>query len=237
MLRTGDDVLDTARQCQIVAPCRIERLTWISAALSLTVTRSNSKRVFAMRRASPFGRLVVLLGLVAAVGVGSADVARATPSLVSLPAAKGYARGTVIIVNAERKLYYVLGDGRAIVYPVAVGKSDELWIGRTFVSAKKENPKWIPDDDREPVEGGEPGNPLGKRAIYLDWSLLRIHGTPSRGSIGSSASAGCIRMFDEDVIDLYERVHLGAPVIAIDQLADAGRFVAKKFTGKLESTD
>ena len=161
--------------------------------------------------------------------------AQAVPKIVPLPVAASYPRGTIIIVNADRKLYYVLGDGRAIQYPVAVGKPEELWVGRTFVSEKKENPKWTPDDDREPVEGGEPGNPLGKRALYLDWSLLRIHGTPSRGSIGSSASAGCIRMFDEDVIDLYERVHIGAPVVAIDDMSEVRRFLQPKVTGKVDT--
>ena len=158
----------------------------------------------------------------------------AAPKVVPFVQGAAYPRGTIIIVNAERKLYFVLGEGRAIQYPVAVGKPDELWVGRTFVSEKRENPKWIPDDDREPIEGGQPDNPLGKRAIYLDWSLLRIHGTPSRGSIGSSASAGCIRMYDEDVIDLYNRVHLGAPVIAIDDMSMIARFTKAKVTGKVE---
>ena len=67
--------------------------------------------------------------------------ALAVPKVVPLPVAASYPRGTIIIVNADRKLYYVLGDGRAIQYPVAVGKPDELWVGRTFVSEKKENPK------------------------------------------------------------------------------------------------
>lgn len=173
------------------------------------------------------------LALVVAV-VAWPAASLAAPKVVTFLQGAAYPRGTIIIVNADRKLYYVLGEGRAIQYPVAVGKPEELWVGRTFVSEKKENPKWIPDDDREPVEGGQPDNPLGKRAIYLDWSLLRIHGTPSRGSIGSSASAGCIRMYDEDVIDLYSRVHLGAPVVAIDDISMINRFVQAKVTGKVE---
>jgi hypothetical protein len=129
-----------------------------------------------------------------------------------------------LIVNTERKVYYVIGAGRAIRYGVAVGKESERWTGRTFVSDKKVDPRWIPIDGQEPVEGGDPSNPLGQRALYLDWSLLRIHGTPSRGSIGSAVSNGCIRMLNEDVIDLFDRVHVGAPVFAINSLKDAGSF-------------
>ncbi len=136
----------------------------------------------------------------------------------------GYAPGTVVIVNSERKVYYVTGAGQAIRYGVAVGKESERWTGRTFVSEKKEDPRWIPVDGSDPVEGGDPSNPLGKRALYLDWSLLRIHGTPSRGSIGSAVSNGCIRMLNEDVIDLFERVHVGAPVFAINSRQQAGAF-------------
>ena len=89
--------------------------------------------------------------------------------------------------------------------------------------------------DGRTVRGGIASNPLGKRAIYLDWSLLRIHGTPSRRSIGRAASNGCIRMLNEDVIDLYEKAHVGAPVIAINNKADAARFSEHKVSGKLSA--
>ena len=144
-----------------------------------------------------------------------------------------YPVGSVVIVNNERSLYYVTGKGRALKYRVAVGKRSELWIGRTFVSNKRVNPYWIPVDGGPIVRGGRSDNPLGKRAIYLDWSLLRIQGTPSRGSVGRAVSNGCIRMLNEDVIDLYERVHIGAPVIAINTRRDAARFIDPKVSGKL----
>lgn len=144
-----------------------------------------------------------------------------------------YPKGTVIIINSERQLYYLLGAGKALRYRVAVGNRSELWTGRTFVSAKKVNPWWFPVDGGRPYPGGKPGNPLGKRALYLDWSLLRIHRTPSRGSIGRAVSNGCIRMLNEDVIDLYERVHIGAPVIAVDSRRNLDRFVEPVFSGKL----
>lgn len=127
-----------------------------------------------------------------------------------------YPVGAIVIVNNERKLYYITAKGEALRYGVAVGNNAELWMGRTFVAAKMVDPKWIPVNGDDPVEGGDPKNPLGKRALYLDWSLLRIHGTPSRKSIGSAVSNGCIRMLNEDVVDLFERVHIGAPVYAIE---------------------
>lgn len=146
----------------------------------------------------------------------------------------GYPTGAIVIVNSERRLYLMLGSGKALRYRVAVGEQFEIWTGRTFVSAKKEDPWWYPVDGNEPVAGGDPANPLGKRALYLDWSLLRIHGTPKRGSIGRAVSNGCIRMLNEDVQDLYERVHLGAPVIAINSLKEAGLYAEAKFTGKIQ---
>jgi lipoprotein-anchoring transpeptidase ErfK/SrfK len=170
----------------------------------------------------------------AALLLGFAAEAGANPKNVSTQL--NYPPGTIVIVNKERRLYYLLGKGRARRYRVAVGTRRELWIGRTFVSNMRINPPWTPvGGDGRTVRGGIASNPLGKRAIYLDWSLLRIHGTPSRGSIGRAASNGCIRMLNEDVIDLYERVHIGAPVIAINSKADAALFAVPKVSGKLSA--
>lgn len=141
--------------------------------------------------------------------------------------------GALVIVNNERRLYYITGKGEAVRYRVAVGKNEELWMGRTFVAAKVVDPRWIPINGDEPVEGGSPANPLGKRALYLDWSLLRIHGTPSRGSIGSAVSNGCIRMLNEDVMDVFERVHFGAPVYAIRSWKDASLYDDTKVADKI----
>jgi lipoprotein-anchoring transpeptidase ErfK/SrfK len=144
----------------------------------------------------------------------------------------GYPAGSIVIVNGERKLYYITGNGRAIRYGVAVGKPEELWMGRTFVVDKKVDPRWVPIDGNDPVDGGDDENPLGRRALYLDWSLLRIHGTPSRGSIGRAVSNGCVRMLNEDVVDLFERVHLGAPVFAISSRDQAGWYVDAKVANR-----
>ena len=127
--------------------------------------------------------------------------------------------GTIIINTTERRLYYVLGQGMALRYRVAVGKDGMQWAGETFVQSKRENPGWSPtarmrrEDRRLPayVPPG-PSNPLGVRAIYLGWSEYRIHGTNMPWSIGRAASSGCIRMLNADVMDLFERVHIGAPV-------------------------
>jgi L,D-transpeptidase catalytic domain len=177
--------------------------------------------------------LAALLSTPAAAAPGNRSSNEAQPRVqrVSVPAI--YAPGSIVIVNGERKLYYITGRGEALRYGVAVGKNSELWMGRTFVAAKAVDPKWIPINGDDAVEGGEAGNPLGKRAMYLDWSLLRIHGTPSRGSIGSAVSNGCIRMLNEDVIDLFERVHLGAPVYAIKSWKEATKYETVKVAEKI----
>lgn len=173
-------------------------------------------------------RTVIMTAVMLIIGFGGAAAAKPRGVSTKFP----FPPGTIIIVNNERKLYYITADRRTLRYPVAVGKRSELWVGRTFVSAKRVNPYWTPVDGGPTVRGGRPDNPLGKRAIYLDWSLLRIHGTPSRGSVGRAVSDGCIRMLNEDVIDLYKRVHLGAPVIAVNKRSEVSRFAARKVTGK-----
>jgi lipoprotein-anchoring transpeptidase ErfK/SrfK len=132
----------------------------------------------------------------------------------TVPFELNYKPGSIVIINAERKLYYVQGDGTALRYGVAIGNADEVWTGKQVVTEKKENPRWVSPDGDDEVEPG-PDNPLGVRAMYLGWTLWRIHGTPSRNSIGQAVSNGCIRMRNEDVTHLYERVHIGAPVYAI----------------------
>lgn len=131
-----------------------------------------------------------------------------------------YAPGTIIVRTGEKRLYYVLGEGQAVRYPVAVGEPRFQWAGELWVSSKQANPTWRPtarmrrENPGLPVSVGPgPRNPLGPRAIYLGWGEYRIHGTNAPGSIGSAASSGCFRMHNADAIDLFDRVHLGAPVI------------------------
>ncbi|HXL68967.1 MAG TPA: L,D-transpeptidase [Xanthobacteraceae bacterium] len=129
-------------------------------------------------------------------------------------------QGTIVIKTAEHKLYYTLGDGKAVRYAIAVGKPKFQWSGNLWISAKYRNPSWRPtarmrrENPRLPkVVGPGPHNPLGIRAMYLGWSEYRIHGTNAPYSIGSSASSGCFRMHNADAADLFERAHLGAPVV------------------------
>jgi lipoprotein-anchoring transpeptidase ErfK/SrfK len=133
-----------------------------------------------------------------------------------------YARGAIVIKTAERKLYYTLGDGKAVRYSIAVGEPRFQWSGDLWISRKAANPGWSPtprmrrENPRLPrYVGPGPRNPLGPRAMYLGWSQYRIHGTNAPYSIGRDASSGCFRMFNADAIDLYDRVHLGAPVYVL----------------------
>ena len=135
----------------------------------------------------------------------------------------GQAAGTIVIVNKDRKLYFVLGGGKAIQYPVAIGRTAQVWTGKTHISRKEKNPTWLnPDDPEAEVVPGGPDNPLGERALYLGSTLYRIHGTPMASSIGQAVSNGCIRMYNKDVKDLYNRVTIGTKVVVTNSLAGAG---------------
>ncbi len=133
-----------------------------------------------------------------------------------------HAPGTIIVRQREKRLYYVLGDGKAIRYAIAVGREGAAWAGTSTVSDKREWPSWTPTPNilrSQPdlprfVEGG-PHNPMGARALYLGQTLYRIHGTNEPWRIGEEASSGCIRLSNDDVIDLYNRTRLGATVIVI----------------------
>ena len=138
--------------------------------------------------------------------------------------------GTIIIKTRERALYQVLGKGKAKRFMVAVGKEGFAWSGSARIGMKRENPTWTPPAEmieRTPryakwadgMPGGIPENPLGKRALYLfnkkGDTQYRIHGTNSPSSIGQAASSGCIRMLNEEVIELYDSTPIGTKVIVI----------------------
>jgi lipoprotein-anchoring transpeptidase ErfK/SrfK len=168
---------------------------------------------------------LALIGAAFVQGTGS----DANAAAQTVQSGMGYSAGTVVIVNSERKLYYMLGNGKAIRYPIAVGKPSQVWTGSIRVSKKKENPDWLNPDDptATPVPGG-PKNPLGVRALYLGDTLYRIHGTPKKSSIGSNVSNGCIRMLNSDVVGLYKKVKVGAKVVAINSKSSAPRAGAPK---------
>ena len=130
------------------------------------------------------------------------------------------APGTIVIDTNSKFLYLVEGGGRAMRYGIGVGKPGFEWAGVKQITRKREWPDWTPPDEmlkRRPdlprhMVGG-PENPLGARAMYLGSSLYRIHGSNEPWTIGTAVSSGCIRMRNEDVIDLYERVKVGAKVV------------------------
>lgn len=132
------------------------------------------------------------------------------------------APGTIVIDTSNTHLYLVLGDGRAIRYGIGVGREGFTWSGVKSVARKSEWPDWHPPAEmiaRQPYlprfMAGGPSNPLGARALYLGGSLYRIHGTNDPSTIGKRVSSGCIRMLNEDVIDLYARVNIGAKVVVL----------------------
>jgi lipoprotein-anchoring transpeptidase ErfK/SrfK len=134
------------------------------------------------------------------------------------------APGSIVVKTGERKLYFVLPNNQALQYSVGVGREGFTWSGRNSISRKAEWPEWRPPPAMvareekkghflpEKMEGG-PENPLGARALYIGSTEFRIHGTTQPWSIGRAVSSGCIRMLNEDVIDLYDRVRIGATVV------------------------
>jgi len=134
----------------------------------------------------------------------------------------GEAPGTIIIDTANTHLYYVLANGKAVRYGIGVGRDGFTWSGVRAIERKAEWPDWTPPESmlaRQPYlprwMAGGPDNPLGARAMYLAGTIYRIHGTNAPSSIGKRMSSGCIRMLNEDVIDLYQRVNVGAKVVVL----------------------
>ena len=132
-----------------------------------------------------------------------------------------YRTGTIIVSIGDARLYKIQAGGKAISYPIAIPSGDAFWSGVEPVTRKAVNPRWTPTASMRKenpalppfVKGGDPRNPLGMRALYLGSTLYRIHGTDAPQLIGRSVSRGCIRMYNEDVIDLYNRTSIGTKVI------------------------
>ena len=166
-----------------------------------------------------------------------------TPSTFQLPArlkrqVVNYptreAPGTIIIDTPNTYLYYVLGGGQAMRYGIGVGREGFTWSGKQTIVKKAEWPDWTPPTEmiaRQPYlprhMAGGPGNPLGARAMYLGGTIYRIHGTNAPHTIGTRVSSGCLRLVNEDVIDLYSRVRVGTKVIVLpmDRRADLGNAI------------
>ena len=164
---------------------------------------------------------MVIAAAAMAMGLSAAG-AEARP-VVDFPS--DYAAGTIVISQTARRLYFVLDSHSAIAYPVAVAKPGKEWSGYARVDGKYVEPAWAPptvvkrDHPELPdlIPGGSPHNPMGAAAITLSRYQVAIHGTTQhmRRSIGTAASYGCIRMYNEDVVDLYQRVNVGTPVLAV----------------------
>ena len=183
-----------------------------------------------------FSRLLASVALVALTSLGSANMAIAQQdsgwlwSGSETPGGSGrqtvrfnpqYPAGQIIVSFGDRRLYHVQRAGEATSYPIAIPREQSRWQGTTSVSQKRENPGWTPtaemrrENPRLPnwVPGGHPMNPLGVRALYLGSSMYRIHGTDAPWTIGQPVSKGCIRMFNQDVLDLYDKINVGTRVV------------------------
>ena len=153
-------------------------------------------------------------------GVKAEAPARLRRQIVDYTSAE--APGTIIIDTPNTYLYFVLGGGKAVRYGIGVGREGFTWSGVKTIERKSEWPDWIPPTDmlqRQPYlprfMAGGPGNPLGARAMYLSGTVYRIHGTNAPTTIGKHVSSGCIRMANEDVIDLYSRTRVGTKVVVL----------------------
>ena len=159
---------------------------------------------------------------IALIAACLAGVLAAQPSLAgAIVAYDGPARiGTIIVETGSRQLYFVLGQGKAMLYPVGVGREGRQWTGVSKIAGRYSAPSWVPpaairrDRPDLPAEipGGSPSNPLGAAAMTLSGGNYAIHGTNDPGSIGGFVSYGCIRMHNDDIVDLMSRVRIGTRV-------------------------
>jgi lipoprotein-anchoring transpeptidase ErfK/SrfK len=164
-------------------------------------------------------RIVLAFATVIGAGVLVAPSAQARPDVVAWRG--DYSPGTIVVKTNERRLYLVLDDRTAVRYPVGVGKAGKQWAGATKIDGKYRAPAWSPPADvrrdnphmPDVIAGGSPANPMGVAAMTLAGGEYAIHGTNRPASIGGFVSYGCVRMYNEDITDLYQRVSVGTSVI------------------------
>jgi lipoprotein-anchoring transpeptidase ErfK/SrfK len=161
--------------------------------------------------------------LLAFIALTSAAIAAPVSARERVPF-DGYSAGTIVIKTNERRLYYVVGDGSAIRYPVGVGRAGMKWAGKVYIDGKYIKPAWSApasirrdySDDPVVIPSGSPRNPMGAAAMTLSGGgQYAIHGTNNPGSVGRFVSHGCIRMYNQDIMDLYARVSVGTPVVVL----------------------
>jgi lipoprotein-anchoring transpeptidase ErfK/SrfK len=173
------------------------------------------------RRPIVDGLIIIALVLATLTAIGTVKAAQAREAVYL----DGYPPGMIVISASQRKLYYTLPGGLALRYPVAVGKRGHAWAGLAHIDGKYVRPAWSPPPEvkrdipslPDLIPGGSPHNPMGERALTLDRDEIAIHGTNAhmRASVGTAASYGCIRMYNEDVIDLFDRVQVGTTVLML----------------------
>ncbi|MET0970448.1 MAG: L,D-transpeptidase [Tardiphaga sp.] len=164
-------------------------------------------------------RIAAVVASAFLTAVLAAPAAEASPSVVGFHG--DYAPGTIVVKTSERRLYLVLPEGQAVRYPVGVGKAGKQWAGVTKIDGKYLQPAWAPPEDvkhdnpniPDVIAGGSPANPMGVAAMTLAGGEYAIHGTNRPHSIGGYVSYGCVRMYNEDITDLFDRVPVGTKVI------------------------
>jgi lipoprotein-anchoring transpeptidase ErfK/SrfK len=162
-------------------------------------------------------RIIHLAAAFAALIVATAAQAR---EIVPF-SAPGVSAGTIVVHTSERRLYLVLGNGEAIRYPVGVGRAGKQWAGTSSIDGKYVRPAWSPPAEvkrdkpslPDVIPSGSPRNPMGAAAMTLAGGEYAIHGTNQPGSVGGFVSYGCIRMYNQDIVDLFGRVSIGTTVM------------------------
>ena len=178
--------------------------------LSLVTTTAQAKRVYDPIKKEWYDTDDVTRGARGGSKIRRTEVAYETK----------YKPGTIIVETSERRLYFVLGNGRAMKYGVGVGRDGFRWSGTHRLTRKAEWPGWTPPPAmRKRVPGlpaympGGPKNPLGARALYIGSTIYRLHGTAEPWTIGHAVSSGCIRLTNNDIVDLYNRAKVGARIV------------------------
>jgi lipoprotein-anchoring transpeptidase ErfK/SrfK len=207
---------NTNQTSNLPVHCATAALLLFGTVLWTTTAQSQVLAMSMDRNAGPTYQAVVS----DETGVTTETPARLRRQIVDYTTAE--APGTIVVDTPNTYLYFVLGGGKAVRYGIGVGREGFTWTGVKTIERKSEWPDWIPPADmlqRQPYlprfMAGGPGNPLGARAMYLGGTVYRIHGTNAPDTIGKQVSSGCIRMVNDDVIDLYSRTHVGTKVVVL----------------------
>jgi lipoprotein-anchoring transpeptidase ErfK/SrfK len=164
-------------------------------------------------------RAAIWLAVLSVALTAVAAPAQAAPG--DIVAFSGFAPGTIVVKTSERRLYFVIDPGRALRFPVGVGRAGKTWTGKAVVEGKYVAPAWSPPDEikrdhphlPDVIAGGAANNPMGAAALTLRGGEYAIHGTNRPASVGGFVSYGCIRMFNRDIRTLYRLVNVGTPVV------------------------